>query len=340
MKNFVGFLALALLCFSPLAFAQSPADQTKQASSSAPSEQAETPATNYYYEKMTLENLSRTYWALSKFDPKDDKAIDFFAMLNECDLYKQFSGNEFEWASIREATRKSIEINKKLYPLRYEMMQPIRFGEYDKESQAFEILDEDKIEGVRRFEVSAENFADSVCGYDPSGYGKNIPGYPRGLIIELSRPIGLVKVPLETDLAQRYLEEKTGGRDMDVNAVKSKDQIYALRTAYMVMKIKIFSYKQDVAVRGSPNLFAEVMAILEKIEIYSDRERKNLLYSEDYTRKKKNEKKVNLLKKAIENSGRRVGLLAPDVPNLMPVEDAVPSAADKKPTATTPPPTP
>jgi hypothetical protein len=240
-------------------------------------------------------------------------------MINECDIYKEFSANEFEWASIREATRKSIEGNKKLFPLRYEIMQPIKFGEYNKNEKAFEILDQYKIQGIRRFEVAAENFDDSVCGYDKSGYGRNVPGYPRSLIVELSRPIALVKVPLSEERAMAFLEEKTKGKNLEVNAIRNQEQIHDLRDAYMAMKVKLFSYRKDVTLKGAQTKHAEVLAILEKIEIYSDRDKKNLLYSEDYTRKKQTAQSVKLLKKALEKKDKRTGLLAPDVPSLLPV---------------------
>ena len=276
------------------------------------------PPKNRFYERLTIENLSRTYWALSKFELTNDEAVDFYAMINECDIYKEFSANEFEWASIREATRNYIEANKKNFPLRYEIIQPLKLGEYNKQEEAFEIQDEYKIQGVRRFEVATENFYDTICGFDRSGYGRNIPGYPRSVIVELSRPIALVRIPMSPEKAEEYLEEKTKGKNLNTNAERNREQILDLREVFMSMKVKLFSYRKDVTLKGAQTQHAEVLAILERIEIYSDMNKKNLLYSEDYTRKKKSGDTANLLKQKLADKNVRTGLLAPDVPSLMP----------------------
>jgi hypothetical protein len=65
---------------------------------------------------------------------------------------------------------------------------------------------------------------------------------------------------------------------------KFQEYLYESRDAYIVMKIKIFSSQGDR--RGSDkNTFAAVLGVLEGIEIYSDIDRRTLLYSESYRKR-------------------------------------------------------
>ena len=64
-----------------------------------------------------------------------------------------------------------------------------------------------------------------------------------------------------------------------------KEKLYETRDAYLVMKLKIFSYIEDR--QGSKFNLARVMASLDGYEIYGDLNREMLLYSENFKRKKK-----------------------------------------------------
>src|SRR5690606_10075606 len=105
--------------------------------------------------------------------------------------------NEFEWKSIREAGRNFLRENRTKFSLRFELMQPLKLGEYDLQTKKFDILDEFQIKGIRRFEVKAENLEMNVCGYGTIQQSDIIPGYPTGLLVELSRPINLTSLQVE-----------------------------------------------------------------------------------------------------------------------------------------------
>ena len=86
-SKFLTPLIFALTLLPILAYAQDAA---------APSANAD-----YIYEQPTYAKLAQLYWALSKLDPKKDTDIDNFLLINECDIYKQYRSNEFEWKDIR-----------------------------------------------------------------------------------------------------------------------------------------------------------------------------------------------------------------------------------------------
>lgn len=235
---------------------------------------------NIIYERPNNKTLSQLYWRMLKMDPEDEQAVDFFMMINECDLYRDYYTNEFEWISIRDAARVFLLENRKDFPIHFEFVQPLRFAEYNLETKEFDVWKPYKIKGVRRFEVLAEDLYKDVCDWKSK---KQIPGYPKGLLVELNRPFTLDTIEVEPDVAREYIESKN---EMAKGAtIRTKTELYEKRAAYLVLRFRVFSYKEEERVRNFGQM-AKVLAVLENYEIYGDQEQQNLLFSEDFTRKK------------------------------------------------------
>lgn len=245
-------------------------------------EMEDAPGKTAIYEVPTLKTLSQLYWAILKFDPADNEAVDNYLMINECDLYRDYSQNEFEWNSIREAGRDFVMNNRKDFPIHFELLQPIQFAEYDLDKKEFDVWEPNKIDGVRRFEVLAEDLFDDVCG---QSYGIRIPGYPKGLNVELNRPFSLDKIPVDPKVARAFIEAKQEEVNQAGTKIYNREDLYESRNAYLVMKIRVFSYKEDEQLHDIE--LAKVLGVLEGFEIYGDRDRTLLMYSENYRRKKK-----------------------------------------------------
>ena len=90
--------------------------------------------------------------------------------------------------------------NRKDFPIHFEFVQPLRFAEYNLETKEFDVWKPYKIKGVRRFEVLAEDLYKDVCDWKSK---KQIPGYPKGLLVELNRPFSLDTIEVEPDVCQR-----------------------------------------------------------------------------------------------------------------------------------------
>jgi hypothetical protein len=269
------------------------------------------PNISYVYERPTLTKFSQLYWTLGKLDLNDPDNIDYFLMINECDIYKEYVHNEFEWKTVRDAARKFLSENKSKFSLRYEIIQPLQLGEYHVETERFDIVEEFQVKNTRRFEVFANDYDTPVCNYDKGGNLAPIPGYPRGILVELTRPIMLTSLPVDKLTAHNFVEEKLKAFKALNPQYQSQYNLYSLRDAYLVMKIKLFAYRQEAKASNSMKL-AEVLGILEGIEIYSDRKKKKLLYVEDYRRKKQGVKSDPALR--IETL--HVPLLSDDPPEL------------------------
>ncbi len=233
------------------------------------------------YERPNVKTLSQLYWRMLKLDPENDAHVDNFMMINECDLYRDYYQNEFEWIRIRDASRQFLMENRKDFPIHFEFVQPLRLAEYDLETQEFDIWQPYKINGVRRFEVLAEDLYKDVCD-QKSKYV--IEGYPKGLLTELNRPFTLDTISVPPETAREYIESKLVPTKKG-SAMAAKDELYESRAAYLVMRFRVFSYKEDERVRNFGQM-AKVLAVLESYQIFGDRDQQNLLFGEDYTRKK------------------------------------------------------
>ena len=71
--------------------------------------------------------------------------------------------------------------------------------------------------------------------------------------------------------------------------------MYKLRTAYLVIKVKIFTYGKDLGVNNYDIPIYQMMGVLEGYDVYEDINQENLFYSQNYvTNQKKGRLDVRL----------------------------------------------
>lgn len=106
-------------------------------------------------------------------------------------------------------------------------------------------------------------------------------------------------------------------------ANKTKENLYEFRDAYIVMKIKMFSYKGEHTIINGW-MRAAVYGMLEGFEIYADPDHNTLLYFENYIREQDDTRPVNVrLKEQYEALRRKRGDVIEDEPEAEEqVEDA------------------
>lgn len=234
---------------------------------------------DYIYEEPTVENLSYLYWAVNLYSVNDDYAIDEYMRLNECSLYKDFHIDETEWVAVRDATRDFLRKNKNDFPTRFEFMLPLKFGDYDKAEGTFEVQKDFKINSMRRFQLIAKDVRRKACSTDHS-----IPNsYPRGLVLEFSRPFNLTKVHVPADKAQDYIDRRMDHMRYAYRKNElSKALMYRLRDAYLVIKVKIFTHGKFLGHIIGDISAVQMMGVMEGYQVYEDIQKKNLLYSQNY----------------------------------------------------------
>ncbi len=265
------------------------APSAKATETGAPTE-AGAAKTKYIYERPNRQKFSQLFWALDVFDINDDQNIDNFLIINDCDIYKDYKNNEFEWKNVQKSAREFLAESKSQFPLRFELVQPLFLGEYDVEKKHFNIVDDYKIKARTRFEVLPGDHAERLCNdLVPS------ENYPAGLVAEINRPIDMTVLEVPVDVAKAYIEEKTRIFNALGDSYKTRYAIINQRDAYIFTQIKFLAYKKSY-VDSSWLTMVELMAILENIEIYADRDKKFLLWSQDF--RKKPSKKRAMIKEA------------------------------------------
>lgn len=268
-------LLIAFLFFSaPSGMAQ---QQTQPAQASV--KKASPAKKTYEYQEPSLESFSKLYWALSALDINDNKNIDDFIRINDCDVYKKYFLNEFEWGGIRDAARAFLAESGKSFQTRFQITQPLRLGEYVFEKKAFVIDEEYKIKGVSRYEISIEDPFYGVCSQKG-----NLNNYPPTIIAELNRPINLEYMPISPEAAQKFIAEKQKLNNISNSAGGTSMRFQ--RDAFVVLKMKFFGFKKFGFHRESAINYAELLGVLEKLEVYADEELTELLYEEDFLKRR------------------------------------------------------
>jgi hypothetical protein len=243
----------------------------------------EMPDFQHFYDDITISRLSQLYWKLEKFHLSDNSAIDNYLKINECDIFLQYSMNEFEWRGIRERAREYIKNNVESFPYRFKYVQPLRLRDFNFETNIFEIDPMYQIDGIRKFEVVSTDFQEMPCGVKNFSQVPDVEGYPKALLVELTQPLDFKGVPMRPEKAREYVEKKMIDYESLIEQQRTRENMYSLRTAYIVMKIRIISYKGMERIENGRHR-ATVYAFLEGYEVYSDLDHTDLLYYENFTR--------------------------------------------------------
>lgn len=250
------------------------------------------------YVPANFQNLSKLYWAMGKMDIAKDANIDNFLLINECPLFKQYYNNDIEWAELRRATREKIMRDMPTYPRKFEVMLPIYLGEYDTQTQSFAIRPESDYTNVQRLEVAPNAQYQRIC--DRAG---DVPEYPRNIIVTLSRPFSLQKVPVPEELAKLYIEETR--IKFETLPAKFRSEKYR-RIAYLRLRITASQYKETIIVEAR-FLRAVFFARWDGFEIYADPYKEKLLYKEEAkTMRARQRKNFEALKRAADEQDRKI----------------------------------
>lgn len=238
------------------------------------------------YVDPTYKNYAKTYWRLKKFNIENDADVDNFMLITECDLFKEFAHNEFEWRGIRKASKKFIESNKKDFPIHYRFVQPISIDEYDFERKGFHIAKEHALNIVNRFEMPSEALYQKICLNH-----KLIHGYPKSLALELTRPFTLNFFPYDENRAKELIKGKMGIFENLKTYEKSRETYLQLRQVFLVTKVRMFAYKPGDLNVHTEQSAAKILGVMQSVEIYNDKELTERLYKKDFVRKQKSRKK-------------------------------------------------
>jgi hypothetical protein len=219
------------------------------------------------YVPPTYDNIARVLWALDMKDLFDDKAVDGYLQIAECDLFQKFYSNEFRWKKIREGTRDYLEKYKSKFSRRFEYVQPIFLDRYDFALKGFPVMPDQQFVGTTRLQFSANSEGATKCR---GVVLRNFSGYPSGAILNLRTPFNLSFVRVPEVLAKEYLKM------VENIAIKPGEG----RPAFIRFRIRVDQFLNEESLdHGS---FANFSGALDKIEVFADRELLLPLYTQSF----------------------------------------------------------
>lgn len=216
------------------------------------------------YQALTRATLSQLYWVMGHMDPNRDADIDNFLKINKCDLYKENFNDDFAWHEIRQDARVSLIKHKDSFSKHIQIIQPIYLGRYNVVDQTFPLTR--KII-TKSFEVKATDEDKWAC--KSVNDGSHVWRYPHRAIMQLANTLKLTKIEVPIELAGQYnnMHQTT----FDENT----------RPAYMVKKLRVFEASPVNKDKRRSKNTASISAVLESIDIYGDKARTFLIYSEN-----------------------------------------------------------
>ena len=228
------------------------------------------------YVEPTVQNISKLYWKKGALSENNDLAVDNFLMINECDMYKKFYRDDFEWERIREAGRDMIKNNKDEFSNKFKMIVPIDLGRYDMMRKGFPLINRTAFKDLRRVEIGGNSNLRPVCDREHI-----IEYYPRNLILILNKPFTYEFLELDEHIAQAFIIRQKYSK---VKRPKELANKHFDRLAFARVRITFSEYQGET--RGRDNFPLGVMfGKLDGIDIFEDPGEKRMLTSVDYISK-------------------------------------------------------
>lgn len=226
------------------------------------------------YVPMTIENLSKMYWAVALPNIDSDDDVDNYLLINECEMYTKFYHNDFEWQEIRRVTRDYIQKNIAKFPQTFEVIMPIYLDRYDIGAERFLIEPESQFVNVSRLDTRYNNVSDDICGVKST-----IENYPRNLVLNFNLPFNLRDIPVKPEVAEFYMQESL--RQYEGLPNKLKIMTYE-RVAFVRLKVTMLQFKEFARVGNGP-LKGVFFARVEGYDIFADQNKRLLMYSESFS---------------------------------------------------------
>jgi hypothetical protein len=215
------------------------------------------------YSDPTWTNLVRAMIRFGAMDLAEEKLIDDYAKISECSLYENFYDDDFKWTDVRQAIRKSVQMNIASFPVAFHYEAKVPLGRYDMEAKVFRFARKGVVDGVNVITLHAAN---TNCPNADVFY------LPKVFKAYLTSTIYIDGIPMSEDDAKaliKHLEDAQNTRRIVIAK-------YNLRIVYVdpFVKIEAKSKKSRTAYVQTENDkkgdMARFNARLDSIEFFED----------------------------------------------------------------------
>ena len=220
---------------------------------------------DHTYMQMSYQNLYKLAWGHDAFGIDNVDALNAFLMITECNLYRKFFQNEFEWEKIRIATKDYLKNAQGKAPRYYEYVQPIHMGRYDYALQGFPLIDSNNFKAQKNFQFASFRSGETECGEMDIDYDV----YPATAVLSVSSPLNLSFIRVPHNLAQKYIEWRAKQGNLDETR----------RQAYIRYRIRIDGYdgiKQFASGVNAFNFHGKLM----RLDVFADKDLMLPLYNQ------------------------------------------------------------
>lgn len=244
-----------------------------------PVEVAEKP---FEYASLSMKNIARLYWRFNRFDPKDTEALNNYLIVTDCPLYSKFRIDDFKWNEILEAASVGVVSEAKSFPIRYEMLMPIKLADYDTTTGNFDVHPDYQMPESQMLFATATDTGQLACPASNLRVDR-IPGYPNEIVLRANVPFELMKFPVDPAVARAYIDKVTQIYQKQAVRKQKISKMHDIRDAYVSIKFKIYmASKEDYKIPGGQGIRPIFNATIEHVGIYANLEKTEVLYEKNY----------------------------------------------------------
>lgn len=229
------------------------------------------PARADIYARPTWDNLIKTLVRFGALDLTENKILDEYAIVTDCDIYKVFSANDFKWNQIRDSMRESVQLNISKFPASYAYEDKLALDHYDFQQQMYQFSDKNPLQKVNAFFLYRTN--GHTCG------DLRISYLPKAFRAVLDESVTLPGLPLTQRSADALL------RRMDAN--NNKERLVYVRFNLHINYVGKVDKNQDPG--ATDPMYTQVGAKqdapvllnsqVDTIDFFEDERHTKLLYS-------------------------------------------------------------
>lgn len=224
------------------------------------------------YAKPTWSNMARVLARFNALDFSDEKLLEEYAIVTECELYTLFYRDDFRWHKVLEAVKGSLNQFSMTYPTTFAYEAELQLGRYDFKDKIFRFTEKSTIYNVNSF-VLLQATPKACVGE------RRISFMPTVFRAALDAAIYIPGLPLSQKDSEMILELM----NRDNNSSRIVKARFNLRVTYVEKFRRISSdnsqgyfYAQD---EKQENNDARLEAHLDSVEFFEDAAMKRLIYT-------------------------------------------------------------
>ena len=217
------------------------------------------------YTVPTYAALTNTLLRFKSIDLSKNETVDEYAIITQCDLYKEFFADDFKWQRIRKAIRESVKQNMPTFPIKYSAVGSRSLGRYNFEGHVF--LFQEPIKNVGIFSLYSATADDMTC-QRPNVLNRRLTDdtvqfLPHDFKATLDYPVTIPGIPMPENEAQALLDRMQKFNN-------------PTRQVYVRFNLQItFIEKLNTTFFGAISMDAR----LDSADFFEDKEMKKLLWT-------------------------------------------------------------